>query len=62
MHNNPNLYLVNLNAYAKFCLIPSIRSQAIERKRSRNDKITDNLKTVYLPCNPTPHPSILHIL
>ena len=45
MHNNPNLYLVNLNAYAKFCLIPSICSQNIQQKRGWNDKITDNLKT-----------------
>ena len=43
--NNPNLNLVNINAYAKFGQIPSIRSQDIERKRSRNH----NLKTVYQP-------------
>ena len=47
--NNPNLHvhLVNVNAYAKFGQIPSIRSQGIERKQSRNQDMTDNLKTVY---------------
>ena len=30
--NNPNLDLVNINAYAKFRQIPSLRSQDIERK------------------------------
>ena len=30
--NNPNVGLVNINAYKKFGLIPSIRSQDIERK------------------------------
>ena len=30
--NNPNVDLVNINAYKKFGLIPSIRSQDIERK------------------------------
>ena len=32
--NNPNLDLVNINAYAKFGQIPFIRSQDIERKRN----------------------------
>ena len=32
--NNPNLDLVNINAYPKFGQIPSIRSIAIERKRN----------------------------
>ena len=36
MRNTPNLDLVNINAYAKFGQIPSIRSQDIERKQSRN--------------------------
>ena len=36
MRNIPNLDLVNVNAYAKFGLIPLIRSQDIERKQSRN--------------------------
>ena len=49
MLNNPNLDLVNIYVYAKFGQIPSIRSQDIEQKRSRNDRITDNLKTVYPP-------------
>ena len=30
MHNNPNLDLVNINAYAKFGQIPSICSQDID--------------------------------
>ena len=33
MHKNPNLGLVNINAYAKFGQIPSICYQDIERKR-----------------------------
>ena len=33
-HNNPNLDLVNINAYAKFGQIPSIHSQVIERKQN----------------------------
>ena len=33
-HNNPNLDLVNINAYEKFGLIPSINSQASERKQN----------------------------
>ena len=32
--NNPNLDLVNTNAPAKFCQIPSICSQTIVRKRN----------------------------
>ena len=32
--NNPNLHLVNVNAYAKFGLIPSVRSQELEKKRN----------------------------
>ena len=32
MRNNPNF--VSINAYANFGRIPSIRSQAIERKRN----------------------------
>ena len=39
MPNNPNLDLVKINAYAKFGLIPSIRSQDIEGKRGRNDRM-----------------------
>ena len=34
MHNNPNLDLVSINAYAKFGQIPSICSQNIERKQN----------------------------
>ena len=34
MCNNPNLDLVNINAYAEFGQIPSIRSQDIEQKRN----------------------------
>ena len=33
MFNNPNLDLVNINAYAKFGQIPSIHSQVIEQKQ-----------------------------
>ena len=32
--NNPNLDIVNINAYAKLGQIPSIHSQVIERKRN----------------------------
>ena len=32
--NNPNLDVININAYTKFGEIPSIRSKAIERKRN----------------------------
>ena len=32
--NNPNLDLVNINAYAKFSEIPSIHSQVIEWKQN----------------------------
>ena len=39
MHNNHNLDLVNIDAYAKFGQIPFIRSQDIERKQSRNHRI-----------------------
>ena len=39
--NNPNLHLLNVNAYAKFDLIPSIHFQVIERKQSRNGGMTD---------------------
>ena len=34
MGNNPNLDLVNIHAYAKLGLFPSICSQDIERKRN----------------------------
>ena len=34
MLNNPNLDLVNINAYANFGQIPSICSQDIERERN----------------------------
>ena len=37
MHNNPNLDLVNINAYAKCAPIPSIYSQDIERKRNSDN-------------------------
>ena len=42
MRNNPNLDLVNIDAYAKFCQSPSIRSQDIERKRSQNHGMTND--------------------
>ena len=45
--NNLNLDPVNVIEYSKFGLILSIRSQDIERKHTRNDGMTDNLKTVY---------------
>ena len=35
--NNPNLDLVNVNAYGKFYLILSIHSQDIEQKRKSDD-------------------------
>ena len=34
---NPNEDLVNVNAYANFGLIPSVRSQDIEQKRNSDD-------------------------
>ena len=34
MCNNPNLDLVNINAYTKFCKILSFCSQDIEQKRN----------------------------
>ena len=34
MHNNSKLDLVNINAYAKSCQIPSIYSQDIEWKQN----------------------------
>ena len=37
MRNNAHLALVKVNAYAKFGLIPVIRSQDIERKRNSDD-------------------------
>ena len=43
MCNNPNIELVNINAYAKFGQIPSICSQDIERKW-----ITDITQGLYL--------------
>ena len=52
--NNPNLDLVNINAYAKFGQTPSILSQDIEWKRnseSGNDAQPENS----LP--PSPHTS-----
>ena len=36
-HNNSNLDLVKVNAYAKFDQIPSTGSQDIERKPNSND-------------------------
>ena len=38
MHNNPNIELVNTNAYAKSGLIPSIRSQNFEWKLNSENK------------------------
>ena len=37
MCNNPILDLININASAKFGLIPSICSQDIEQKRNSDD-------------------------
>ena len=37
MCNNPNLNLVNMNAYMKFGEILSICSQDIEQKPNKND-------------------------
>ena len=65
MCNNPNLDLVNINTYAKFGQIPSIRSQEIERKLSRNHGMAENLKTVYpttyFVCGGYNYPSIIII-
>ena len=36
-HNNPNLDLATVNAYAKFDHIPSICSQDIERKQNSDN-------------------------
>ena len=47
MLNKPNLDFVNINECAKFGRIPSICSQDIEWKRSWNQGMMDNLKTVY---------------
>ena len=54
MHINSNVYLVNLNANAKFGLISSIPFKDIELKwsESRTDGTTDKVKTVY----PQTHP------
>ena len=41
MCNNPNVDLINMNAYLKFGEILSICSQDIEQKRN-NDGMTDN--------------------
>ena len=41
MRNNPNLDLVNINVYAKFGQITSIRSQDTERKQSQNDRMAE---------------------
>ena len=41
-HNNPNLDLINVSAYATFGLIPSIHSQDIELKLSLNDRIMES--------------------
>ena len=35
--NNPNLYVVKVNAYAKFDQVPSIHSQDIEWKQNSDD-------------------------
>ena len=56
MHNSPNLNPVNVINYAKFGLIRLICSQAIERKRTRNDGITDNLYTSPSLPHPSNHP------
>ena len=51
MRNNPDLDLVNINAYAKFGLIPSIHSQDIEQKPSWNHGQVQNS---------TPSPQKMH--
>ena len=40
-------HFCRMTHFAKFSQIPSIRFQDTERKRSRNDRMTDSLKTVY---------------
>ena len=50
--NNPNLDLVNINAYIKFGKILSIGSQGIERKEIMTDGMTG--QTVGMRDNPNP--------
>ena len=54
--NNPNLDLVNINAYTKFGEILSVYSEDIERKRNydgrtdeRTDGMTDHVNPAYSP-------------
>ena len=51
-HNNSNLDLVNINAYAKFGLIPSISSQDTEWKQNQTDRQVQNsiLPPPYFVC------------
>ena len=51
---NPNLDLVNVYAYAKFDLIPSIPSEDIEQKQSLNDR-----KNHRQAENSIPHPQTI---
>ena len=56
-----NLDLINVNAYAKFGLIPSIRFQDIERKQSRNhgmaESWTSSKQYTSAPSPPLPSPA-----
>ena len=45
MPNKPNLDLGNINVYAKSGQIPSIHSQDIEWKRSRNHSFMESRTT-----------------
>ena len=57
--NNPNLDPINVIEYAKFGLILLLRSQYIERKRTRNDGNTESrttLKIAYPRPRPNPPP------
>ena len=42
--NNPNVDLVNVDVHTKFCLILSIGSQDIERKRNSDVKVRNSVK------------------
>ena len=57
--NNPNRDLVNMNENANFGRVPSVRSQDIERKRSRNHGMTETRTTwkQYIPAPAPPHMS-----
>ena len=57
MRNNPNLDQVNINAYVKFGLIPSILSKATEWNQSLNHGQAQNsIPIPPLPALPSPSP------